>query len=62
MKRTVNVSVWLTEAEVRELDQARERALRGLPGARLPRSVYLAELLRRHLAAPTDPAHKDDPA
>lgn len=53
-KRDRHVTVWLTEDELRALDQACERVVRQVPGARLSRGAYLAELLKKHLAASKD--------
>lgn len=49
-KRSVNVPVWLTEEEVQELDREREALIAKVPGARLDRSPFLAQIFREHLA------------
>lgn len=46
-KRQSNVTVWLTEAEIKALDQKRERMRRACPGAQISRSAYIAELVRK---------------
>lgn len=53
-KRQSNVTVWLTEAELKALDQKRERLMRACPGAQLSRSAYIAELVRRDQKAPEE--------
>lgn len=52
-KATKNIGVWLTEAELAELDQriaaAQAEAAQAAPGARVSRSGYVAEIVRAHL-------------
>lgn len=48
-KSDKNVSCWMTEHEFSELGRECEEAVRGVPGARLSRSSFLAELFRQHL-------------
>lgn len=50
-KRDSSVTVWLQADEIEKLDEKIARKVRVCPGAVLSRSAYLAELLRRDLAA-----------
>lgn len=49
-KSNKNVSCWLTESEYEALGRECEEVARRVPGARLSRSSFLAELYRAHRA------------
>jgi len=48
-KEPRNVTVWMTDSEYEELGRECAAAVRGVPGAKLSRSAFLAELFRQHL-------------
>lgn len=50
-KKEKNVPVWLTAAEAEELDRLCREAEAAVPGARMSRSGYLAQVYRDHLKA-----------
>lgn len=48
-KATNNVSVWLTDTVLKDLDGEIEILIRALPGARMSRSAFVAEIVKKDL-------------